>query len=104
MSDKIGAGHLREKLDRERREKRGDPTEGETEQHVTSEYHGCVNVMHDEIDCLAAGLPLQDWCSNCKLENGPADEPVHDTNVPGHNCGCTYVGNNVWDCGHIDQE
>jgi hypothetical protein len=28
-------------------------------------YIGCLNVFHNETDCLIAGLPRRDWCASC---------------------------------------
>lgn len=30
------------------------------------EHKGCVNVFHNYTNCAAAGVPLEEWCDNCK--------------------------------------
>lgn len=32
----------------------------------------CTSVMHSELDCEAAGLPVDLWCGGCLLAKGKA--------------------------------
>ena len=29
----------------------------------------CTNVMHNELNCVAAGLPPEEWCTYCSIES-----------------------------------
>lgn len=34
----------------------------------------CLNVMHNEVDCPSAGIPLDQWCDPCRGESpGPGE-------------------------------
>ena len=48
-------------------------------------------------DDTIAGLMEMGYSS---LEDMGEDSDEHDSG----NCGCDYIGNNIWSCGHVDQE
>ena len=39
-------------------------------------YPGCLNIHHDETDCIIAGLPRAEWCASCCEQHDEEHKPL----------------------------